>query len=208
MTMEQRERVIHGATLLFAQHGVRAVRMDDIATELSMSKRTLYEMFQDKKALIRECIAYYQDHLQERREEAFESSDNIFEEFLSIFDKKDPIVKANYTLMKSIELFYPNLYEEFGKDLLGFDYMRERLKQGIEDGLLLPDIDYDLAVSIFSHSIYGIFTQRNSFIPQNVSNTEAYRYVMVYFFRGLATEKGIAVLDKLIAERKKGALEH
>ncbi len=40
------------ATILFQAQGVKQVRMDDIARELSISKKTLYELFSDKEELL------------------------------------------------------------------------------------------------------------------------------------------------------------
>ena len=46
--MTQRERIIEQAARMFAEQGIKSIRMDDIAKELGVSKRTLYEMFEDK----------------------------------------------------------------------------------------------------------------------------------------------------------------
>ena len=47
--MTQRELIVEQAAKMFVNQGVKAVRMDDIAHELSISKRTLYELFGDKE---------------------------------------------------------------------------------------------------------------------------------------------------------------
>ena len=46
---ELRERIINAATVLFQQHGIKQVRMDDVASELGISKKTLYGAFADKE---------------------------------------------------------------------------------------------------------------------------------------------------------------
>ena len=43
---------------MFYKQGIKQVRMDDIAKELTISKRTLYEIFNDKETLLLECIKY------------------------------------------------------------------------------------------------------------------------------------------------------
>ena len=42
---------------LFSEHGIKNVSMDDIAHNMSVSKRTLYELFEDKETLLTECIS-------------------------------------------------------------------------------------------------------------------------------------------------------
>ena len=56
MSEETREYIIGKAQTLFYRYGIRSITMDFIATELSMSKRTLYENFKNKEELIVECM--------------------------------------------------------------------------------------------------------------------------------------------------------
>ena len=53
---ELRERIVATAMMAFTAHGIRSIRMDDIATQMGISKRTLYEIFADKETLLKECI--------------------------------------------------------------------------------------------------------------------------------------------------------
>ena len=46
---ELRERIIETAVKAFAAQGIKSITMDDIATSLGISKRTLYEVFPDKE---------------------------------------------------------------------------------------------------------------------------------------------------------------
>lgn len=53
---ELRERIIQTVVKAFSTHGIKSITMDDIAASLGISKRTLYEVFSDKKSLLEECI--------------------------------------------------------------------------------------------------------------------------------------------------------
>lgn len=50
--MDQKERIIEQAMQMFVTQGIKSVRMDDIAQQLGVSKRTLYELFGDKEGLL------------------------------------------------------------------------------------------------------------------------------------------------------------
>ena len=50
--MTQRERIVEQAAKMFAEQGIKSIRMDDIARSLGVSKRTLYEMFEDRKSVV------------------------------------------------------------------------------------------------------------------------------------------------------------
>ena len=51
-----RDRIIDVALDDFTSQGIRSVTMDEVATKLGISKRTLYEVFADKEALLVDCI--------------------------------------------------------------------------------------------------------------------------------------------------------
>lgn len=60
---ELRDRIIETASEAFTAHGIKSITMDDIAASLSISKRTLYEVFQDKESLLTECILKRQEEM-------------------------------------------------------------------------------------------------------------------------------------------------
>lgn len=51
-----KEEIIRTTLDLITRNGLRAVRVDEIAQMLGISKRTLYEMFADKNDLISACL--------------------------------------------------------------------------------------------------------------------------------------------------------
>lgn len=203
--MELKQRIINETTKLFATHGVRTVRMDDVAEQLGVSKRTIYEIFGDKESLVRECVEhFYKTHYKEAHD-ILSQGKNVIEEFLLLLEEWDKTAEADYKLMTSIKRYYPNIYEEINEinTNRGYEQLKAKLDQGVKDGLLLSNIDYDLAVAIFSHSIYGIATRQNMSLPENVSENDAFKYVIIYFIRGVATNKGIKMIDKYIDKKKK-----
>ena len=44
-----KEQIINTAFDLFSQYGIKSVSMDDVAKAAGISKRTLYESFEDKE---------------------------------------------------------------------------------------------------------------------------------------------------------------
>ena len=51
-----RDEIIRTTQELITRNGIRAVRVDEIAQTLGISKRTLYEMFTDKNDLVNACL--------------------------------------------------------------------------------------------------------------------------------------------------------
>ena len=61
--------IVETAHELFIEHGIKDVKMDDIAAKLSISKRTIYELFNDKEELLREVLKLQNEMMQERGKE-------------------------------------------------------------------------------------------------------------------------------------------
>ena len=61
-----REEIIRTTQEFIARYGILAVRVDEIAQTLGISKRTLYDMFADKNDLIMKCLDAMRTQQQER----------------------------------------------------------------------------------------------------------------------------------------------
>ena len=58
---QARKTVLEMATKLFHTQGIKNVTMDDISHRLSMSKRTLYQLFSDKEDLLLACVKLHHE---------------------------------------------------------------------------------------------------------------------------------------------------
>ena len=56
-----REVILNTAMKAFAEKGIRAVKMDDIAESLTISKRTMYELYATKEGLLYEGVKAYRE---------------------------------------------------------------------------------------------------------------------------------------------------
>lgn len=195
-----KEHIIKEATKLFVQYGLKAIRMDDIATQLGVSKRTIYEIFGDKEALIYDCVSYYSDNLDTEKAKIMSQASNIIEEFILLFQNWGEDIDTNYKLMMNLKKFYPNVYTKLseGHSKKGLEILTKKLKEGVDKGYLVKSVNYDLAISVYSYSIYGIMSNQKAILPNNVSEKEAFKYVVTYFFRGIATEKGRKLIDEYL----------
>jgi AcrR family transcriptional regulator len=49
-------RIIESAEEMFFRYGIKSITMDDIAKQLGMSKKTIYQHFSDKDKLVESLI--------------------------------------------------------------------------------------------------------------------------------------------------------
>lgn len=185
---------------MFLEEGIKSVRMDDIAMRLGVSKRTLYEMFSDKNDLLEQSLGCYFEQKRCEMETRTKGAANVFEEiFLMLEAMKNDDRRGR--LISSLKKFYPEIHRRIEEEAHRFsDREFDRLlDRGIQQGLLLPDINKGLALITLTYTMTALFDQKHRLMKHDgVSMQMAFEYVIVNFFRGLATHKGIEVIDDIV----------
>ena len=198
--MLDKQHIIAETTRMFIQQGVRAIRMDDIASQMGISKRTLYEQFGNKENLISQCLIHHFEEIDRQIKQRTQKARNIIEEFVFMLDDWEKIMGGNLKLMEGIKKFYPRIYEKVTQNKKADEYrlniFKDKIRNGIQDGFFLPDININLSITIFTNSIYGLISQPERYSQSNTTPSEAFRYILTYFFRGISTQKGIQLLDE------------
>ena len=156
--MSQKEYIIEQATEMFRQLGIKAVRMDDIAQHLGVSKRTLYELFEDKMNLLKLCMINYYETRHGHINAKIGECRNVLESILTAFDLFLVDGEAEQRMQTNLRRFYPALYEELSAMMQqrNRDRLRAAFQKGIDDGLLDPAIDVDLSVAMLGWSLSGV----------------------------------------------------
>jgi AcrR family transcriptional regulator len=202
--MTQREIIVEQAAKMFVNQGVKAVRMDDIAHELSVSKRTLYEMFGDKEELLYHSVKLlFQNEASEIQAGAMGAQSGI-PALLEIFDEMMARSAVRKRIMENLAKFYPELYERImteNRDY-GLAMLREKLTRLVEEGLISEIVNIDLSITMFYYTSMGLMRRHGRLVlPNGVTEQDALRYTIVNFFRGIATLKGVEQIDKYLAEK-------
>ena len=77
-----KDNILIQAEAFFMKYGFRNVTMDDLCKEMGISKRTLYQYFQTKDALVESCILWYMekeaDKVQQIRKKATDPVDAFY----------------------------------------------------------------------------------------------------------------------------------
>ena len=202
--MTQHEKVRAHVSQMILNLGIKSVRMDDVAADLAMSKRTLYEMFGDKEELLYHSIKHL---LQSEANEiqttvVFEQSGipALFETFDAMMARSAVRKRVTENLAK----FYPELYERImteNRDY-GLAILREKLNNLVKEGLISEMVNIDLSITMFYYTSMGLMRRYGRLVlPNGVTELEAFRYTIVNFFRGIATLKGVEQIDAYIAQK-------
>lgn len=202
--MAKREVVIKRAAEMIVELGVKSLRVDDLARDLAVSKRTLYEMFGDKEELLYHSVKLlFQNEANEIQASALGVQSGI-PALLEIFDEMMARSAVRKRIMENLAKFYPELYERImteNRDY-GLAMLREKLTRLVEEGLISEIVNIDLSITMFYYTSMGLMRRHGRLVlPNGVTEQDALRYTIVNFFRGIATLKGVEQIDKYLAEK-------
>ena len=180
----------------FRLHGIRAVKMDDLAASLKMSKRTLYETYQNKEALLIDVLRLtMEEHhtvMQEFKEHNNDVMDLIIEHFRI---QTENYAETNPLFFKDLK-FYPDLTDKF-RDIekCNEEKTMEVFARGIEEGYFRPEVNYEFIAKV-GRQFSIIFRTQEDFSQYDMH--EVFISFVCTLLRGICTEKGIAKLDSFL----------
>ena len=196
-----KEYIIEYSTNLFTQNGVRSVRMDDISTELGISKRTLYEIFTDKESLIFECIKL---HVKRKREliRQAQKHNNILIELLYSINNHDKYIDKEQ-FINELRRFYPDIFKKFIDEQTKamHKYLSTELVNGKKQGYIIEDVDVNI-VALMIRDLFQTIIQhlsKNANIDINREDlNSSIRNLILYVLRGISTPKGVNVINEFL----------
>jgi AcrR family transcriptional regulator len=200
-----KERIQKKADELFNKYGIRSVTMDEIASQLGMSKKTIYQYFSDKDELVDAVIA---DVIEFSRlcceKDRVEAPNAIAEIFLAL-DMVNKIFKnMNPGIMFDLERYHPRTFKRFldHKDKYLYHTIKLNLERGVAEGLYRPEMNIEIVARFRLESMMVVFNQE-AFRDTNSSLVQLHREVLIQFLFGSATLKGYKQITKYIEERTK-----
>lgn len=189
-----RERIVTTASRLFQAQGVKQVRMDDIARELSISKKTLYELFSDKEELLLEVVKVISMGFHKNIKEIICSSANVLEQIFMLYKRViehcrevNPLFFIDLMRYPQVQAFFEQVHVQHA------DRIKEWLMMGVKQGLLRDDVNYEvfLRQDGFQMDKLLINPEVRNYPPRVI-----YDSVVLVMLRGLATEKGLEIIKQ------------
>jgi len=200
--MEIRERIIEEATRQFLQYGIRNVTMDGIAEALGMSKRTVYEAFKDKSALVHQCIEILSQKHKCRNDEICSASQNVIETiFLYMQEGIKAMNAINPVFFRDMEKLYPKTWENLRKnnEKEGFNLSVELLKKGIKEGFFRSEINIPIVAKLFLEQM-NLLADEKVFPRDEYNYTDVFQNLTINFMRGISTKNGIELIDTMLVK--------
>ena len=194
-----RDKILDVAMHAFATKGIKAVRMDDIAQALAISKRTLYEIYDNKEKLLYEGVKKFKSIKDKEFMELNAESKNVIEVLLRIYHQKVEEFRLTNPVFYTEIAKYPSVIDFLNKDRAqSHEQFLVFLRRGVKEGYFRNDVNIELFSMMFSS--IGEFIMRNQLYNQYTIEDLLKNLVLVSL-RGFCTEEGIKLLDYYFSQK-------
>ncbi len=201
---EELKNILEKVRDLYVRYGIKSVTMDDVAHQLGISKKTLYQHVVDKNDLVLKVFELEIDDNCTQFECSFSEESNAIEQ---LFDVHRWVIKrmkehspvSDYDLKK----YYPDLYrriEKIRRERM-YDFVINNLRKGKEEGIYRSDLDEEIITKIHVSRIQNTFDSELLTNEEKTSFKVFYEF-FVYHVRGIASEKGIKILEEKLKNKE------
>jgi len=181
--------------------------MDDIAREMGMSKKTLYQVVKDKNDLVSGVIELVKEWVNRFWKVFYDDSLNALEQHCHQREAVKELHKHfNTTFSFDLHKYYPEFYRdlnEWRKKVI-MDAHITNISKGIKEGLYRSNVDANvIAKLLVAHHLYTFDPTNEIFETADIMDFSVIEQFYQYHLRGLCSEKGLKELKRLFANEKK-----
>ena len=196
--MELRERILTEADELFCKFGVKRITMDDIAKQLGMSKKTIYQHFKDKNELVYVLIQNMLDTQMKVMDAQTSLAANAVQEvFFVVTHLQDMLSKMNPMIFYDLQKYHPDVWTLFKN--FRYSYMKDcllkNLKWGVEEGLFRDTLNFEIISTMRIEQCDMVFNQI-VFPPGKYMISDVLTEITEHYLYGLCTLKGHKLINK------------
>lgn len=198
-----RETILNKAMEMFLAYGFKSVTMDEIAAELGISKKTIYQHFTNKTALVEASTMNLFERISLGIDNIREQGKNSIEEIFIIRSfMMQHLNNETASPFYQLQKFFPKIFsclraKQFDK-MNGC--MLENLRRGIENGFFRPEIDLDFISRIYFTGLTGI--KDGDIFPTAFFEAHALtKKYLEYHLRAIATNKGLKILTEILQKQ-------
>jgi AcrR family transcriptional regulator len=195
----RKEDLIEKCTAIFTSYGVK-VSMDEISRMLVISKRTLYEYFDNKEQLIYGCVNYTITRMERIIDAHFsENTNNVIEKLFPMINPTlQKVLVEDNRFIKDVRRLYVNIYrqtmekhiESYKKRVIAL------IKEGMSEGVFLSTINPEIIIDVI-FTIHDALTTKCELF-EKFPPVELFKNTALCYLRGISTPNGIDMIEKTI----------
>jgi AcrR family transcriptional regulator len=190
------ENILQKVSALYQRYGIKSVTMDDVAHELGISKKTLYQFVSDKTELVKMVV----EHVRECNFSSLETKEdtqmNAIEELIEVSQHVHHMMRdRSPTYEYDLKKYYPEIYRSLmsARRKLMFESMIANIRKGKKEGIYRSELD-EMIISKLHLLRIEYLQSSEIFNEEEIHSPNFFREVLIYHISGLATDKGRKIL--------------
>ena len=184
-----REKILDTAHAKFLKHGVRRVTMEELARDLRMSKKTVYQYFDGKEALVRGATERIAGNLIPVVMEAMAAEGPASERLFKVFEAFSRLPRFVSTdFIRDLEADYPHIWKEIDERRQAiFGLFGQLVEQGIEEGVIRPEVHPRVVARLLRAVMDRVFVPEVLGLGEFTTD-DAVRTMLTVFRRGIVRD--------------------
>jgi len=202
---EKRNEIINKSAMIFLRHGIKSVTMDDLARELGMSKKTIYNHFKEKDELVKSIVST----LIERNRTACESgrikAENAIEALMNISEYSTRLFMEIHTsVFFDLQKYYPEAWSIIKQHRLAFvsNQITQNIIRGQEEGFYISELDPKIMSGIHL-ALISAMTDGDIFEVEANNYGKLLEQIVLFQLRGVVNEKGRELMLQNMKNKEK-----
>ena len=201
---EKKIEIIEKATAVFLKYGIKSVTMDDMARELVMSKKTLYQYFEDKNDLVEQIILVKTEFDRSQCECAKVESENAIDELFKISSFVSKMMSNIHpSVFFDLKKFHPGAWKILNDHKWKFvkQSILENIQRGKREKIYREELNDDVIATIYVAST-DLISDGDVFTNSELSSAKLFIENMTFKIHGMANDKGLIFLNKILENEK------
>jgi TetR/AcrR family transcriptional regulator, cholesterol catabolism regulator len=202
-------RIQKAAHDLVMQYGIRSVSMDDIAANLGMSKKTIYQYFKDKDELVEAVVDEVITTNQCACQQDIDKSENAVHEIFLVMEMMAEMFKTmNPSILHDMQKYHPTAFSKFKKHKNEFLYnvCTQNMLRGVQEELYRPELAVDI---LCRYRVETMFIPFNPEFQQSLKHSLAKieEEILMHFLFGLVSQKGYKLIIRYREQKVKETIK-
>ena len=196
---EKTLHILEQVRRLYYRYGIKSVTMDDVAKNLTISKKTLYQYFADKEDLVRNIVQLEFNNRKKCFQEIIKRKDlNAIEELFEIYRMINTMFRDyNASMEYDIHKYYPELFnkvKEVRRKRM-YDTMYSNMNRGKREGWYRKELNSKIIARLLVFKVENLF-DNDIFSMEELASVKVFNEVFVYHLQGILNSSGRTFFEK------------
>lgn len=199
-----KENILKESEAMFLKYGFKSITMDDVARELGISKKTLYQHFSDKNDLVNQCVENHIACMNSRCDHIMIENENAIATMIGITEYVGKTLRAlNPSALFDLKKYFKPAWDKLEKNRSSYIYenIKKNIELGQRKGLYRKDFDINIVCEIYVY-LFGMLINPDNANP-NIETRQLHLEMIKYHLRSICSQKGLEILDEQLKHLNK-----